>query len=141
MQRALVEPSALHDDGEMRALVLKEAEILQRVAVDDEEVGIGAGGDDAELTLHLQELGVDERRRADDLEGRQDLGADEKLAALMDMHRAEKVGAEPDLDAAGFQVLERAEPGGAHVLQLAETDLGEAELAAEFLQRVVGDEG
>ena len=38
MQPVLVEPSVLHDDGEVLALLLEQLEVLERVAVDDEPV-------------------------------------------------------------------------------------------------------
>src|ERR1700738_1893334 len=98
-QRVLVELAALHDNRQMRPLLGEDRDIPQRVAVDDEEIGEGAGGDDAELALALQQPRLDQRDGGDDLGRRQRLGADQELARLVDLELAEKVAAEADLDA------------------------------------------
>ena len=51
------------------------------------------GCDVAELAFLAHDLGADQRRRADDLDRRQHLAADRELAALLDLQRAEQVGA------------------------------------------------
>src|SRR5262245_45445177 len=56
-QRVLVEAAALHDGGEVRAAILEQAEILQRIAVDHQQVGEGAGLDDAEFAFLAHDLG------------------------------------------------------------------------------------
>ena len=60
VQPALVELAGLHDDGEVLALILEQRQILQRIAVDHQEIGEGAGRERADLALQAQDL----RRRS-----------------------------------------------------------------------------
>src|SRR4029078_4111184 len=56
LKSVLVEHAAFHDGGKMRALVLEEPEVLERIAVDDDEIGERAGLDHAELTFAPHDL-------------------------------------------------------------------------------------
>src|SRR5258706_13798511 len=58
-QPALVELAALHDGCEMLALVLQEPEVLQRIPVDHDQIGEGAGLEGAKLALLPQNPGGD----------------------------------------------------------------------------------
>ena len=49
--------AALHDERHVPALLGQERQILQRIAVDDDEVGEGAGRDAADLAFHAQTRG------------------------------------------------------------------------------------
>ena len=48
----LVENAVFHDVVNMLALAVEQRDVGQRVAVDGDQVGAGAGGDDAELARH-----------------------------------------------------------------------------------------
>src|SRR5262249_29118002 len=60
-QAVLVKTAALHDGGQVPALLLEQAEVAERVAVDDEEIGEGAGGNHAELAFLAEQPGGDRR--------------------------------------------------------------------------------
>src|SRR5262245_53030723 len=93
-----------HDRRQMRSLVLQQLQILERIATDNQQIRAGTGHQLAELSLTLQDLGVDPGRRADDLARRFPLPfvvADQGLAALLLVQRAKQVGAEADLNAGG----------------------------------------
>ena len=55
-----MELAGLHDHRQVGALVEEQLELLQRIAVDHDQVGEGAGLDDAELAFLAQDLGADE---------------------------------------------------------------------------------
>src|SRR6266404_7987230 len=93
IERVLVELAGLHDHRQMGALIEEQLELLQRIAVDHDQVGEGAGLDDAELALLAQHLGADGGGLADDLERLQHLGAEHELAALLDLELAQKIAA------------------------------------------------
>src|SRR5690348_617603 len=99
LERILVELAGLHDHRQVLALVEEELEILQRIAVDHDQVGKSTGLDDAELAFLPQDLGADRRRLPDDLERLQHLGAENELAALLDLELAQQVAAVADLHA------------------------------------------
>src|SRR6185295_12157301 len=54
----LFDMAALHDHADV-VLLLEDAQIPKRVAVDDDEVGVLAGLDGADLVRHPEQLGVD----------------------------------------------------------------------------------
>jgi len=76
------------------ALAGQDAQVTERIAVHDEQVGERAGRDDPELALAPEQLGADDRGRADDLDRRQHLRADEELARLIGLELAEQIAAE-----------------------------------------------
>src|SRR5689334_5110152 len=82
LQPVLVEASGLHDDRKVSALLLQQLEVLERVAVDDNQVGKGALLQTADLALHACDLGADRGSRADDLRRRQYLCAQCELLRL-----------------------------------------------------------
>src|SRR5262245_4329805 len=111
LQPVLVESAALHDHRKVLALPLQQLQVLQRIAVDDEQVGKGARLQAAELALHAHDLGADRGSRADDLGRRQHLRAERELLRLRHLQLAEQIGAVCDRDAvtlADFQRLQRA---------------------------------
>src|SRR5450755_1049594 len=109
LQLVLVEAAALDDRRQMRTLVLEQAQILVGVAVDNEQVCVGAGHDLAEQARTLHDLGIDDRRGVDDFVRLHRLGSDQELAALIDLELAEEVAAEADLHARSAAELERAQ--------------------------------
>src|SRR3954464_8189218 len=104
-----METAALHDHAEVTALVLKHREVLQRIAVDQDEVGEGAGLERPELAFLAQHLGPDRRRRADDLDWRNRLPAQHELAALINLERAEEIAAVGHWYPGALADLERAQ--------------------------------
>src|SRR5262249_18467130 len=93
LQPVLVEAPALHDDAEIFALLLQNAEVLERVAVDDEEIGKGTGLEAAELAHLAHDLRPDQRGGADDLDRPLHLRADDELARLLGLQLPQEVGA------------------------------------------------
>src|ERR1700741_5483761 len=79
----LIERPVLHDVGQVLTLAVEQGNIGERVAIDSDQVGAGAGGNDSELARTVQQLRIDDRRRADDVERRHRFGADHELARLM----------------------------------------------------------
>src|SRR5215469_7112833 len=92
----LVELPTLHDGREVRALVLEELEIVDRIAVDDEEISESAGGDHTQLPLLTQHAGRHRRGRLDDLERLHHLTPDQELTALLVLELAKQVAAVRD---------------------------------------------
>jgi len=76
------------------ALALQQAEVAERIAVDDQQVRERTRRDRAELTRAPEQLGADHRGRADDLERRENLRADLELARLIGLELAEQIAAE-----------------------------------------------
>src|ERR1041384_5966519 len=58
-QPVLVELAALHDRAEMLALLLEQAEVLQRIAVHDDEIGVGARLQRADFSFHAHDPRAD----------------------------------------------------------------------------------
>src|ERR1041384_1774078 len=102
VQSVLVELAALHDRAEMFALLLEQAEILQWIAVDHDEVGAGPSLQRADLALLAHDLRADGCRLPDDLDRREHFGAEQELAALFHLQRAEQIGAVADFHARAF---------------------------------------
>ena len=122
----------------MGALVEEQLELLERIAVDHDQVGEGAGLDDAELALVAQDLGADGGGLADDLDRLQHLGAEHELAALLDLELAQKVAAVADLHAGLLADLERAQRAVEHDVVLGQHVGGHAELRGALLHDEVG---
>ena len=74
---------------------LQESDVAERVAVDDDVVGRRARRDDAELIAAVRRLGIDQGRAADDVERRQQRGAQRELTRLVVADRAQ-IGAMPE---------------------------------------------
>src|SRR5215203_3057811 len=73
--------AALHDQLEV-ALLLEDGHVLQRVAVDHEQVGELASLEGPDLVLHPEELGIGPCGRDEALHRAHDLGFDLQLARL-----------------------------------------------------------
>src|ERR1700722_3268710 len=108
-QPVLVETAVLHDEREVTALVLEQAEIPKRVAVDENEVRESAGLDDPELAVHPNDLGRDRGRRADDLDRRGHLRTQKEFAALLVLEGPQQIAAIADLDAGLLAQFEGAQ--------------------------------
>src|SRR5262245_18381976 len=78
-----VELPALHDRGQLRAAVVKHTEVLERITVDHQQVGVGALLQHAELALAADHLGRNRGRGLDDLPGLHHLAADLELDRLV----------------------------------------------------------
>src|SRR5262245_4850758 len=109
VQPVLMKASALHDGGEILALLLQHAEIAQRIALDDQKVGEGAGLETAELAHLAHDLGADQGGGADDLDRLLHLRTDDKLARLLALQLPQQVGAVGHRYASALADLERSE--------------------------------
>src|SRR5471032_2733021 len=109
LQRILMKLAGLHDHRQVAALVEEELELLQRIAIDHDQVGIGTRLDDAELAFLAQDLRADGRGLADDLQRLQHLAPEDEFAALLDLQWAQQIGAEAHLHARLLADLERAQ--------------------------------
>ena len=82
-----------------------------------------------------QDLGADGGGLPDDLDRLQHLGAEDELAALLDLELAQKVGAVADLHAGRLADLERAQRAVEHDVVLGQHVGGHAELGGALLHR------
>ena len=124
----------------MFALAGQQFELLDRVAVDHEDVGERPRRHDAELARHPDDFSSHERRLPDDFDRRQDLAAQHELAALVHLQLAEKITAVADRHAgtlADFQGLEAAVD---HEIVLREHVGRHAEFLCALPHRVIGDQ-
>src|ERR1043165_7606118 len=124
----------------MRALIAKQPQIAQRIAVDEQKIGARAGLDDAEASFLTHDLRADERCLADDLDRAQHLSADEELTALLDLERAEQIAAVTDRHTGALAQLQRTLPRLEHAIVLREHLGGHPERRAALLHRRVGHE-
>src|SRR5262249_16166148 len=92
-QSILDEPPALHHGRNALALPAEHAEIFERIAIDHDQVCIGAARDGAQPASHAEHFGADTGGAGDDLPGRQRAVADRELFRLAAMHLAEQIGA------------------------------------------------
>src|SRR6185312_7494117 len=98
-QQILVESPGLHDGREVPSLMLQQVEVGYRIAVHEKKIGDGAGLDDPEASRHPDDLGADDRCRADDLERSQHLGAQQEFPRLLFLQLPQQIAAEANLDA------------------------------------------
>jgi len=111
LQCLLNKLAAFDDSSEVSAVALKQAKIPIRIAVDDQQVGKGIRDDLAEPTGLPDDLGIDERRRPNDFLRIHNLGANEKLAAVIVLKLSQEVTAKADLDACGAREFKRPKAG------------------------------
>src|SRR5262245_20507785 len=71
-QCVLVEAAGFHDGRQVWAAILEQAEVLQRVTVDNQQVGEGILRDGPELVFLAHDLCADQGGRADDVDGGHD---------------------------------------------------------------------
>ena len=83
--------SIFHDGRDPLALSGQDRNVVQRIAIDDEQVGEGATGHHAEFALHANDLGADRRGLADRFERSDDVGTNRQFIALKLMYVAEQV--------------------------------------------------
>src|ERR1700722_7829462 len=93
----LDELARLHDGRHTAATLIEHADVLERVSVNDQNVGTAPGADLAEVGLH-QDLGIHSRRRPQDRGGRLYFSPDQKLAGLLRVEVPKKVGSKTDLE-------------------------------------------
>ena len=103
--------AAFDDSSEVSAVALKQAKIPIRIAVDDQQIGKGARDNLAEPTRLPDDLGIGERRRPDDFLRAHNLGANEKLAAVIVLKLPQEVSAKADLDARIARNFKRLKTG------------------------------
>src|SRR5215831_20093592 len=97
-QRLLVRATALHDQVQV-VLVLEDAEILEGIALHDEEVRVLSWFHGADPILHAEDLRVDAGGGEQHLHGLHDLGLQLELDGALGLHVAEEIGARADLAA------------------------------------------
>src|SRR3546814_9544407 len=78
---ALAEVAVVHDDGQVRAIGGEQFDIAQGIAIDQQQVGERTRRDHAELTLHVQNFGIDRRGGMQDVDRFQDLPAKAELGS------------------------------------------------------------
>src|SRR5262245_16507884 len=92
----------------MGALVLEEPEVVERVAVDDEEIRVRIGRDHTELAFLTQDARGNGRRGLDDFERLHDLAPNQELSALLGLELTEQVAPVRDGHTHALADLERA---------------------------------
>src|SRR2546426_6939309 len=136
----LVDTSALHDQLEILR-VLQDAQVPERVARDDEEVGVLSGLDGADPVGHPEERGVDLRRREQDLHRLHHLRLQLELDRALDHHVAQQVGARADPAAGAVGVREPLHRLLARQVDLLDLVVADPVALALAVDRFVGDHG
>src|SRR5216683_1790122 len=139
-QSIQVEAAALHDRHQGPVRRLEQSDVLERIAVDDEQVGERLRPQAAELALHPQHPRSNQRRRADDFQIRDDLGAEREFTALVDLKRSEQIRPVGHRDAGAFADLERAKAPVDHQLVFHQHLGGHSVLCGALPHRVIGDQ-
>src|SRR5215472_5558841 len=103
-----VEAAPLDDCDKRLFRRLQQADVLQGIALDDEQVGDGIRPQATELALLAQYPRANQRRGPDDLRRRKDLATQDEFAALFYLKRAEQVRPVGDRHAGAFANLQRA---------------------------------
>src|SRR6185295_586219 len=140
VQPVLMKASALHDGGQKLALLLQDAQIAQRTALDDQEIGEGASLEAAELAHLADDLGADQGGGPDDLDRLLHLRTDDKLAGLLALQLPQQVGAVGHRYAGAFADLERSKPTVDDKIVLGEHVRAHSVFGGAALHFVVGDE-
>src|SRR6185437_12993713 len=99
MELVLHELARAHDDPQIAPLGGKQLDVLERVAIDDDQVRERPLFDATELTFVLQEGRVGRGDLAQDLQRREDLPANRELPALLHVCFPEQVRTKADPDA------------------------------------------
>src|SRR5580698_4030653 len=86
----------LHDGRQTAAVLSEDADVRERIAIDDQYIGMAARLDLAELRLQ-EDLGIDGGRRAQDGGGRLHFPPDGEFASLMSVKMPEEVRSKTDL--------------------------------------------
>src|SRR4029077_666191 len=92
----LVDTAVLHDDFQ-GVLVLERAQVLQRVALQHDQVDVLVGLHAADLVRHAEQLGVDLGRRQQHLHRLHPLALQLELHRALGGHVAEQIRARADL--------------------------------------------
>src|SRR5437868_3428489 len=124
--------AAADDHAQVLAVGREQRDVLERIAVDHQQVGVRARRDAAELALLQHQLGVDGGGLPQELERREDFAANGELAALLHVGRAEQVGAEADLDAGAAHLVQARQRLLVRVLGLLQAHGRKAELLARL---------
>lgn len=82
----------LHHSQQMVLRAIQNCNILQRIGVQDENIGKGAWADNADLTRHSKHLGGVGRAVLQDCRGRKDFGSYGEFFGLQGVHRYQQVG-------------------------------------------------
>ena len=118
----------------------KQLQILERIAVDHEQVGKGARLQAAKLALHAGDLGADRGGGADDLGRRQHLRTQRKLFGLRHLQLAEQIGAVGDRHAVALADFERLQGAVDDEVVLGQHVRIHAVLGRMLLHLEIGDE-
>ena len=87
-----------------------------------------------------EEVGVDDRRGAQNVSVTLDLSPQRELLALRGVSLAEQIGAKSHLDARSERLVDRADTGVQHIPKLAKARLGDSVAFSELRDLVVGDQ-
>src|SRR5207244_4401399 len=136
----LVDTPTLHDHLHV-VRVLEGAQVPDRVARDDDEVGVLAGLDGADPVGHPEELGIDLRRREQDLHRLHHLRLQLELSRALDHHIAQQVGARADPAAGAVGVREPLHRLLARQVDLLDLVVADPVALALAVDRLVGDHG
>src|SRR5439155_1683300 len=136
----LVDTPTLHDHLQV-IRVLEGAQVPDRVARDDDEVGVLAGLDGADPVGHPEELGIDLRRREQDLHRLHHLRLQLELGRALDHHIAQQVGARANPAAGAVGVREPLHRLPARQVDLLDLLVADPVALALAVDRLVGDHG
>src|ERR1700722_18131143 len=113
----LDELARLHDDGQLSAIFRQHANVLERVAVNDQNIGIVARPNPAEMRLH-QDLGIHRRHRPQDGNCGLYFPPNQKLPRLVRVQMAKKIRPETYLKPRAIHDLQALERLLAHLAEL-----------------------
>src|SRR5262249_26375047 len=114
---SLVDTAAFHDHAQI-VLILEHTEVLERIAGDDDEIGILARLHAADSILHAKDLGVHAGGRQQDFHRLHHLGLQLQLDRALARHVAEQIRARADLAAGAIRIGQAL-----HALLAREVDL------------------
>src|SRR5450759_4916484 len=140
LQPVLVEAPALHDDRKVLAFLLKQLQVLERVAIDNEQIGKSAWLQAAKLALHAHDLGADRGGRTDDVDRRQHPRAERELLRLRHLQLTEQIGAVCDRDAVTLADFERLQGAVDDEVVLGQHVRAHAVFGGMLLHFEIGDE-
>src|SRR3546814_17402202 len=83
----------------MSALVLEQIQILQWIAVHDQQIGMRAGDQFAQHSFLAHNAGIGDGGRTNDFGGAQDLAANQELAAMVILQLPQQVRSKADFNA------------------------------------------
>src|SRR5262245_1780877 len=131
-------PAALHDDLQV-VLILEHPQVPQRIAGDDDQIGVLPRLDGADAIRHAEQRGVDPGGREQHLHRLHHLGLQLELDRALHHHVAQEIGARADLTAGPVRICETLYGLLARQVDLLDLVIADAVALALAIDHLVGD--